>query len=123
MRYRIRRDTVQIADLAPGEPFRIDRTDYPGDWLARGGAVPGHDVLAYDPPPPPPAPPARWTVGWLTLLERLGDGEAAALAAFVDALPVKAREAIRARGARSDDPALRAEISRLGADPDQALAP
>jgi hypothetical protein len=125
MRYRIRRaaDGGQAADVGPREGFTIARVSYPPDWLARGGAVPGHDVVAYDPPrPPPPPPPARWRVDYLTLLDRLPDANAEAVAAFVEGQPAKRRERIRQQGVWSDDQALRARLAQAGEDPDRVLA-
>ncbi len=62
-RIRIKLGTVTVLDLAEREGFTLDGVDYPADWLARGGTIPGHTIEPYDATPPPPPPPIPSATG------------------------------------------------------------
>ena len=62
-RYRIKLGTDPVRDLAEREAFTLDGVDYPADWLARGGTIPGHTIESYDATPPPPPTPEPTATG------------------------------------------------------------
>ena len=59
-RIRIKLGSNTVLDLAERRAFELDGVDYPADWFAREGTLPGeYTVEVYDatPPPPPPQEP------------------------------------------------------------------
>ena len=46
-RYRIKLGTDTVLDLSARQAFTLGDTDYPADWLARGGTIPGHTIETY----------------------------------------------------------------------------
>ncbi len=58
-RYKIMQGATEIMDLGARQAFSLDGTDYPADWIERGGTIPGRTIEPYDatPPPPPPQEP------------------------------------------------------------------
>ena len=122
-RYRIKRvfDGTEIMDLGASEPFQLEDTKYPGNWISSGGDLPvEYTIEPYT--VPPPAPPTRWQIDYVTFLDRLSDADADLVATFIEGKPAKVRERLRYRGIWSDDTQVRAWLTGRSYDPDVVLA-
>ena len=62
-RYKIMQGTTEIMDIGAREAFILNDTDYPADWIVRGGTIPGHTIEPYDATPPPPPTPEPHATG------------------------------------------------------------
>ncbi len=78
-RYKIKLAGVEIMDLAARQAFTLDGTDYPRDWIERGGTIPGHTVQSYDATPPPPPTPEPTATGAQMIDEAKARNKLAAL--------------------------------------------
>lgn len=122
-RMRIKRGDDEVADLVAGAAFSLDGTDYPRNWIALGGTIPGYTTENYDVIVAEPEPEAIWTLTYSVVLDRMTDLDANALDNYVERLPAKDKVRIKTFGIESDDMAFRDKVAQLGADPDVILAP
>lgn len=122
-RYKIKQNGVEVLDIAEREPFRLGRNSFPNNWLSVGGALPeGYTAESYDATRTPKPPPTRWRVDYITMLDRMSDANADAVATYVEGLNAKLRERIRAEGVWSDNQTIRDRLTQAGEDPDVILA-
>lgn len=107
-------------EIPKGRPFRFQGVDYPADWIARGGTLPGvASIEAFDNRPPPPGPPTVWSVPLHVVLARLNQAQRGAFCTALDGLASDVRWGLTAAGGvMSDDTAMRALISSLQGSPD-----
>ncbi len=111
-RIRIKKGPTIVLDLAERQAFDLDGVDYPADWLARGGTIPGHTVVTYDATPPPPPTPPPAATGAQMIYEAEARGKLAALAGALSA-PEMMKLTARRRIVAGDDVA-EAVRARLG---------
>ena len=78
-RYRIKLGVTEVMDLGPRQSFKFQGVSYPGDWMVRGGTVPGHTIEPYDATPPPPPDPVPTATGVQMLYEAEARGQLATL--------------------------------------------
>ena len=83
------------------------------------GAV-GYTAESYTVPLPPL--PTRWRLDYVTVLDRLSDADADAVASFIEGKPAKVRERLRHCVIWSDNAVVRTWLTSRGYDPDVVLA-
>ncbi len=111
-RIRIKQGPTIVLDLAERQAFWLYGVDYPADWLARGGTIPGHTVVTYDATPPPPPTPPPAATGAQMIYEAEARGKLTALAGALSA-PEMMKLTARRRIVAGDDIA-EAVRARLG---------